>query len=107
MYWVNVQGLRVKAFVVCCLLLCFRLRVRETIETTMGVNIKDSNSQLFVCVFVCLLVGLFVCLFVFVVVCFCVCLFECVFVCLCVSYFVCLCVVCLFVCLSGWLFVWD
>jgi len=40
MYSLNVQGLRVKAFVVCCLLLCSRAQVRETIEKTK-LGIKD------------------------------------------------------------------
>ena len=53
MYWLNVQELRVKVFVVCCVLivvccvlLCFRTRVRETSEKVLGA---------------CLFVGLFVC----------------------------------------------
>ena len=82
-------------FVVCCLLVCFRARVRETIETTMGINIKDTNSKLFVCWCVCLFACLFVCVFV------------CLFVCLCVCVFVMLFVrgfVCLFACLVGCLF---
>ena len=64
MCWLNVQGLRVKAFVVCCLLLCFRARVRETMETNMGIKIKDTSRKLFGCLCVCLLVRLFVSLFV-------------------------------------------
>jgi len=62
MYWLNVQGLRVKAFVVCCLLFVAVLRLIETCETTKwALKIKDTNSKLFV--FVCLLVCLFVCVF--------------------------------------------
>ena len=41
MYWLNVQGLRVKAFVVCCLLfnVRFRARVREAkIDVWVHVN---------------------------------------------------------------------
>ena len=76
-------------FVVCCLLLCFRARVRETIETQMGIKIKDTtNSKLFVCLCVCLLVCLCVCLLV----CLCGCLFVCLFVYVFVCLFVCLCV---------------
>ena len=76
-------------FVVCCSLLCFRARVRETIETKMGIKIKDTNSKLFVCLCVRLFACLFVCL------CVCVCLFACLFVCV----FACLCV-CVFVCVE-------
>jgi len=36
MYWLNVQGSELRFFVVCCLLLCFRARVRETIEKRIG-----------------------------------------------------------------------
>ena len=68
-------------FVVCCLLLCFRARVRETIETKRGIKIKNKAANcLFVCLFVSLLVCLFVCLCVCLFVCLCVCLFVCVFV---------------------------
>jgi len=40
MYWRNVQGLRLKAFVVCWLLFVavFRAQVRETIEKQMGIK---------------------------------------------------------------------
>ena len=53
MYWLNVQGLRVKAFVVCCLLFvvpyCVFVHELE----------RQLKKQM---VFVCLFVGSFVCL---------------------------------------------
>ena len=98
MFWLNVQGLRVNAFVVCCvlfvvccLLLCFGARVRETIGTKRGIKIKDTSSKVFVCLCVCLFACLFVCVFVCLFVCSFVCLFMCLFVCLFVCVFVCLC----------------
>jgi len=84
MYWRNVQGLRVKAFVVCGLLFvvcCFvfvhELKRQLKQQRAYILRIQTTNCLvvcLFACLFVCLSVCLFICLFYLFG-----CLFECLF----------------------------
>ena len=59
MYWLNVQGLRVKAFVVCCVLfvVCCLLFV-----VSYCVFVRELERQVKQIFGACLFVGLFVCL---------------------------------------------
>jgi len=79
MYWVNVQGLRVKAlvvcwllFVVCCCVVVHKLE-RQLEHTWANISKTQTTNCLFVRSFVCLFACLFACLLV--------CLFVCLFVC--------------------------
>jgi len=52
MYWLNVQWLRVKVFVVrCCVVCCFLFRLCARVRET-----SEKHNLVFVCLWVCFLV---------------------------------------------------